>query len=82
MILVEITVPSTDGTYEFKLNEDVLVSMVIDELCSVISEKERCDMPANADSFVLFSADKGVMLSKTLTLYENGVINGDRLILI
>ena len=56
--------------------------MVIDELCSVISEKERCDMPANADSFVLFSADKGVMLSKTLTLYENGVINGDRLILI
>ena len=82
MILVEITVPSTDGTYEFKLNEDVSVSMVIDELCSVISEKERCDMPANADSFVLFSADKGVMLSKALTLYENGVINGDRLILI
>ena len=82
MIIVEISVPSTDGTYEFKLDEDVPVSMIIDELCSVISEKKRCSMPAGTDGFMLFSVEKSNLLSSGLTLFENGVINGDRLILI
>lgn len=82
MIIVEIIVPSTDGAYEFKLNEDVSVAMIIDELCSVISEKERCSMPSGAEGFMLFSVDKKTMLSSGHTLFENGVINGDRLILL
>ncbi len=82
MIIVEINVPSVDGTYEFKLNEDTSVTMIIDEICSVICEKEQCTVPKNVESMMLFDVDNGVLLSKELTLYENNIINGKKLMLI
>lgn len=82
MILVEIKVPSVNGTYEFKLNEDVSVSIVIDEICSVICEKEQCSMPDGAGRMMLFDSDRGIRLSEILSLYENNIGNGSCLLLL
>ena len=82
MIIVEIFVPSVDGTYEFKLNEDIEVSLIIDEICSVICEKEQCPMPTNCQDMVLFNADREVRLNENLTLFENDICSGNRLILV
>lgn len=82
MIVVEIIVPSVGGSYEFKLNEDVAVSLIIDEMCSVICEREQYAMYANMVDMMLFNADTGVQLAKSLSLYENNINNGSRLMLV
>ena len=82
MILVEIVVPSTDGTYEFKLNEDVPVGILLEEICSVVSEKEQCSLSSEKGSMILFNYLKKTELSPNMTLYENGITTGDKLVLL
>lgn len=82
MIVVEIYVPYTDKKYEFRLNEDVAVSVVVDEICSVISEKEQRDILGKDKRMVLVHADRGVVLAGGKSLYESNIDTGDRLILV
>lgn len=82
MILVEIVVPSTDGSYEFKLNEDVPVGVLLEEICSVVSEKEQCSQSSDKGSLILFNYQKKAELSPNMTLYENGITTGDKLFLL
>lgn len=81
MIIVEIYVPYLDKKYEFKLNEDVAVSDVIDDICSVISEKEQISVAKGKDKMMLFNTDRGSVLSCEKSLYESNISNGDKLIL-
>lgn len=82
MIIAEIYVPSVDKTYEFKLNEDVAVSVVIDEITAVICQKEQCSVRGDKFGFLLFSSDSGKILSLNLSLYENGIRSGSGLMLV
>ena len=75
MIIVEVFVPAIDNIYEFRLNEDVAVNVVIEEIISVICQKERAD-------FLRVLSGKQQVLSSNLSLYENGVQSGDRLIML
>ena len=40
MILVDITVPALDNTYDFRLDEDATVAEIMDEVVSMICQKE------------------------------------------
>lgn len=82
MIIAEVFVPSLDKSYEFKLNEDVAVWTVIDEISSVICQKEQCNISGDKDKLMLFKTDTAQVLSMNLSLYENGIKSGDRLMLI
>lgn len=82
MIIAEIYAPSVDKTYEFKLNEDVAVSVVIDEITAVICQKEQCSVRGDKSVFLLFSCDSRQILSLNLSLYENGIQSGCRLMLV
>lgn len=82
MIMVEISVPSTDGSYEFKLNEDIPVGILMEEICSVVSEKEQCPLSNNGEPLILFNFQKKAPLSPNMTLYENGISGGDKLVLL
>jgi uncharacterized ubiquitin-like protein YukD len=82
MLMVEVYVPSLDKTYDFKLNEDVPVYVVIDEISAVICQKEQCLVSGEKDKFMLFKKDKSQILSTNLTLYENEIKTGDLLMLI
>ncbi len=82
MIIVEIYVPVTDGTYEFKLNEDVPVGVLLEELCAVVSEKEQCPVSDIKDKMMLFNYRKKSALSNNMTLFESGISTGDRLVLL
>ena len=82
MILVEIVAPSTDGSYEFKLNEDIPVGVLLEEICAVVSEKEQCPLSDKKDNLILFNYQKKTELSPNLTLYESGITTGDRLVLL
>lgn len=82
MIIIEIFVPSVDKIYEFKLNEDVSVGVAIDEISSVICQKEQCAVLGDKSQFMLVRTESRQILSMGLSLYENGVQSGDRLILV
>ena len=82
MIIVEIYVPSVDKNYEFKLSEDVAASVAIDEISSVICQKEQCGIKGDKSKLMLFRCENKQILSMNLSLYENGVQSGDRLMLI
>ena len=82
MIIVEVFVPSIDNIYEFRLNEDVAVNVVIEEISSVICQKEQCPLKGERADFLLVLSGKQQVLSSNLSLYENGVQSGDRLFLL
>ena len=82
MIIVEISVPSIDRTYDFKLTEDVVLSIVIEEITSVICQREKCSITGEKNDFLLLRAESNSILSKSLSLYENDVKTGDKLILV
>lgn len=82
MILVEIYVPSVDRIYEFKLNEDIAVSVITDELCSVICQKEQCGVKGDKSDMLLFHKESKRILLPARSLFENNIRSGDRLVLI
>ena len=82
MIITEIYVPYLDKTYEFILNEDVAISVAIDEICSVIGEKEQVSIFDSKGNMMLFNADRGAALSSNRSLYESNIANGAKLILV
>ncbi len=82
MIIVEIYVPSLDKSYDFKLNEDVVVSVIIEEVNSVICQKEQCSVEGKGNNFLLLKTDTNQVLSMNLSLFENDIKAGDVLILV
>lgn len=44
MIVAEIYVPVFDASYDFKLDENVPTGVVIEEIASVICQKEQCEI--------------------------------------
>lgn len=82
MILVDIFVPSVDKTYDFQLNEMVPVNILIEEVSEIIGQKERCSIIGDIQDLKLCDRKKQCVLPDNSTLYDCGIINGSKLILI
>lgn len=79
---VEVIVPVLGKEYEFLLDDNTIVSVAVDEIVSVICEKEQCESEIKPGELMLFHMPSRSKLIGNLSLYENGVISGDRLILV
>ena len=82
MILVDIYIPVINDIYDFELNENVPVRETIDVLSDIISKKMKNPLGERPDAFVLYSLEQKRALERHLTLYQNGVKDGNRLMLI
>ncbi len=82
MILVDIYAPVVDQTYDFLLDENADLSSVMLEVTEMIAKKTGSDRPSDAEDFILYNAERGTPISSASTLYESGVRDGDRLILV
>ncbi len=82
MVVVEIFVPSIGKTYDFKLNEDIALPIIIDEITSVICQKEQCNTNGKKNNYILVKKDKEQILEANMSLFENGVSTGDILMLL
>lgn len=82
MILVDVTVPSVEKTYDFNLDENAQIALVIEEITGMISQKEHCSIVGNKENLLLCKYDGQVVLDKQSTLTECGVVNGGRLLLV
>lgn len=82
MILVDVYVPAVDESFDFALDEDILIEKVIFEMMEMISKKMKGGNEGFAEDFFLYFIDKEEKLEKASTLYASGVIDGSRLMLV
>lgn len=82
MILVEVYVPAADEKFDFELDENAIIYQVVGELCEMLSKKLKSPMPQKTDGFMLCSMDSDEILSSQRTLYQSGVKDGSRLLLV
>lgn len=82
MILVDIYAPAVDRTYDFMLDENADLNAVMLEVSEMIARKTGSERPSDAEDFLLYLAETGTPLPPGKTLFENGVRDGDRLILV
>lgn len=82
MILVDITVPGVDNTYDFKIDENVEIRFIIEDIVQLICQKEKTLLNDNNDSFLLCSYKDQRGLDKTMTLRDCGINSGDKLLLV
>lgn len=82
MVLVDVFVPSVDRTYDFRLNESIPVSAVIDEIAEMVGQKEQTKVVGKTNELQLYEKQTKRLLAKNKTLDECGVIQGNTLILV
>lgn len=75
MILVDVYVPAVNKTYEFKLEDSLYISDIIEEMSDLFAPQEEIDL-------LLFDAVSQKALSYSSTLRECGVDSGSYLILV
>ncbi len=82
MIIVDISVEAFDKTYDFKLDDNVSVSKIIEDICEMLARKEKCAPVKKSGDLILCETANGSILPPGMTLTECGIVSGDRLMLI
>lgn len=82
MILVDVYVPSVDQEFDFGLDEEAKISGIIEEIASMIGQKEQCELQGNIDELLLCDMESNIILPRTKTLAECKICNGKSLMLI
>ncbi|MBQ9438651.1 MAG: glutamyl-tRNA amidotransferase [Lachnospiraceae bacterium] len=82
MILVDIYVPAVDQNYNFSLNEDVPVRLIIDEITEMIAQKEQTHLSGERTRLNLFYKKNAKALPKENTLTDCGIATGASLMLV
>ena len=82
MILVDVYMPSIDDSYDFLLDENVPVEQVIVEISEMIAKKATGKAQTNSEAFLMCSMEQNHLLDKKQTLYENGIRDGSRLMMV
>ena len=82
MINVDIYVPSLDEVLDFQLDETVSTSLIIREIQEILCKRMKETIESEDSQFMLCLPEQERVLSFHLSLQENGVINGNRLLLV
>lgn len=82
MILVDVVVPSVEKTYDFRLDENAQIFLVVEEITEMIGRCEHCDMIGNKEEVLLCRFDGQIVLNKLSTLRDSGIKDGGRLMLL
>lgn len=82
MIMVDIKVPGVEQTYDFSLDENAPIMLVMEEIVEMIGQKEHCVIAGNREELLLCSYGSRTVLDKRATLRECGIVTGSRLLLV
>lgn len=82
MIIVDVEFVAIDRCYDFKLDDTVSISKIIDDMCEIISQKEGYESVKDPRKLILCNRSKGQILSQSATLQSYGVASGDLLMLV
>ena len=82
MIMVDIYFPSVDCEYSFRLDENVKVLSLVQEIQEMMCKKYKSQIGNPDDQFMLCTLEGNRVLANNTTLFQNGIMNGDRLMLV
>ncbi|MCM1539161.1 MAG: glutamyl-tRNA amidotransferase [bacterium] len=82
MIVVDVAVPAIEQVYDFALDENTEISLVIEEIAGMISQKEHCVLCGNGEELLLCTYGAKAVLDRHITLKESGIVSGSRLLLV
>ena len=82
MILVDVYVPSVGKTYDFHLEENAAISVIIEEISEMVGHKERTRIIGDTSGLQICDKAGGKTMPKASTLAKCGICNGDSLILV
>lgn len=82
MIMVDVYVPALDREYDFTLDQNVRVSMIIEEISEMIAQKEHSEIVGSMEELMLCDRQAGKRLSGDKTLADSGIRTGNKLILV
>lgn len=82
MILVDVIVPCLDKKYDFWLNENIEIRLVIEELAEVIGQSEKSPLSGAIEELQLCDMKRRRVLIKQDTLVSAGIKTGDTLTLL
>lgn len=82
MINVDVYVPSLDRVYNFNLDEDSRIAVLIEEISDLICKKEHSALKGEKERFVMGSIDEAKNFHPDCSLREYSVKNGEKLILV
>lgn len=81
-MLTEVMVPVLNLTFDFDLQDTALVEDAAAEIAEVVCRYEQCALKGNREDLVLCLEKQKRILAAGMTLAENGVQTGDRLLLL
>ena len=82
MIVLEVYVPSVEGSFDFEVAESILVADFIEKVSDIVSRKIGSDTGFEEDKAMVFDYVGERPLDKKVTLKENGITDGSKLIVV
>lgn len=81
MILVDVQVLQLGTVYDFELDEDKKTDELLSDIVALICKKEK-KKPLEEAKYYLYAVNRECILTGALSLREQGVGNGERLVLV
>ena len=81
MITVEVIIPAMSSSCDFNLDENATIGSIIDEVATLACLKERWPVPEHMERLEFYDTENSEKLKRSSSLYESGVMPGQRLIL-
>ena len=82
MPLVEVYAPAYDQSYDMRVENQVPIGHLIEEMAALIGQKEKNCLAGETEKLCLCSIELGQILSPEQCLQDYGIGNGYRLILV
>lgn len=82
MICVDLYLPVLDKTYDFNLDENAVIGVLIEEIAEVIAQKEQSTFAGEIRELMLCNQETGEIMAKNKCLSDCGVHTGSRILLV
>ena len=82
MILIELEIVSLNKKRDIRMDENIPAAQFIEELADIVYRSEQCELSGDVKEFILWNSSTGTFLRNDLTLKENGIRGGEKLLLV
>ena len=81
MILIDMKVDALEAKYDFSVDENSHIAVLIEEIGEMITQREQCEPVRDYKNIQIFTPE-GRMLNPAKTLSSYNIKDGDTLIMI
>lgn len=81
MILLDVQIMAVNKTFDFELEEEMTAGELVKKIIRIVAEQEKLSLDVNEKRY-LYAFNKEQILDEQLSLKAQGVMGGEKLILI